>query len=92
MTISGSLTASPGHPWCFPATHSHSWDTLASHRSRATTPAPLVVRVSMVEPQYESPLLGLSLVTNRDTWEWGGRPLLPIVDAVGFGSTPTLVH
>ena len=92
MTISGSLTAPPGHSWCSPATHGHSRDILASHRSPATTPAPLDVRVPMVEPQHESPPLGLSLVTNRDTWEWGGRPLLPIVDAVGFGSIPTLVH
>ena len=88
MTIPGTLTTAPEHPLCFPATHGHSRDTLASLRSTATTPAPLGVRIPMVEPQHEPPPLGLILVTNRDTWEWGGRPLLPIVDAVGFGRPP----
>ena len=46
-----------------------------------TTTAPLSVRVPMGSPHGEAPTLatplGTLLVTNRDTWEWGGRPLLP---------------
>ena len=42
----------------------------------------------MVRPQHKPHHPGDSLESHRDTWEWRGRPLSPIVLSGVFGSPP----